>query len=171
MKDWIKDLKNADIIEDRNSPFASPMLLVRKPTKEVRMCIDFGALNKKTVKDHYPILRIDYLLDQMVDKKFYTTLDLASGYYQVPVVKDSRPKTVFVTPDGHYQFKRMPFGLCNAPAVFQRLMNCVLGSFHDRIAMTHIDDTIVPAQNFKEGLNNLRQVFDALRAVQLTLGL
>ena len=171
MKDWIKDLKNADIIEDSNSPFASPMLLVRKPTGEVRMCIDFSALNKKTVKHHYPIPRIDDLLDQMAGKKLFTTLDLASGCYQVPVARDSWPKTAFVTPDGHYQFQRMPFGLYNTPAVFQRLMNCVLGSLPDRIAMTYIDDTIVPAKNFEEGLKNLRQVFDALRAAQLTLRL
>ena len=170
-KDLIEELKSSDMVEDCHSPYASPILLIRKSSGEMRMCVDYRALNKLTVKDHYPIPRIDDLIDRMAGKKYFTTLDLHSGYHQVPVARDSRPKTAFVTPDGHYQFKRMPFGLCNAPAVFQRLMYRVLENVPNEVAMTYLDDTIVPSRTFEEGLANLRKVFDALRAANLTLKL
>ena len=135
------------------------MLLVRKASGEIRMCVDFRALNKLTTKD------------RLGGKKYFTTLDLASGYYQIPVAKDSRSRTAFVTPDGHFQFKRMPFGLCNAPAIYQRLMSRVFGSLQPEVVQVSIDDAIIPSESFENGLENLQKVFDALRAANLPLKL
>ena len=167
----IKEMKEAGIVEDSCSPYASPMLLVRKASGEIRMCVDFRALNKLTVKDHYPLPRVDDILDRLGGKKYFTTLDLASGYYQIPVAKDSRPKTAFVTPDDHCQFKRMPMGLCNAPAIFQRLMCRVFSTLQPETVQIYIDDAIIPSENFEAGLENLRKVFDALRAANLSIKL
>jgi transposase InsO family protein len=171
VKKIVEELKDADIIEDSNSPFASPVLLVKKKTGDLRMCIDYRALNKQTVKDHYPIPLIDDQLDRMCKMKYFTSLDLSSGYYQVPMNKDSREKTAFITADGHYQFKRMPFGLCNAPSVFQRLINLVLGNLRYDVAMAYIDDIIIPSECVEDGVEKLRLVLEALKNAGLTLNL
>lgn len=102
VKDLIKDLKEADVIEDSTSQYASPILLVRKKTGEVKMCVDYRALNKITIKDKYPIPLIDDQIDKLRGHRYFTSLDLFSGYYQVPVAENSREKTAFITPDGHY---------------------------------------------------------------------
>lgn len=164
-------MKEADVFEDSDANYASRILFVRKPNGEVRVCSDYRGINKHTVQDHYPILRIDDLLDVMAGKKWFTTLDMASGYYQVPVARDSRPKTAIITPDGLYQFKRVPFGLCNAPSLFQRLMALVLRNVPDDVAVTYIDDTIVPSKSVEQGLVNLQKVLQALREANLTLRL
>ncbi|XP_064462728.1 uncharacterized protein LOC135373461 [Ornithodoros turicata] len=122
----VRELEEAGIVKESNSEFASPILLVTKKTGEKRLCVDLRALNRITKKESYPLPLIDDQLDRLHDKKYFTTLDLASGYYQVPITESSRSKTAFVTPDGHYEFTRMPFGLVNAPAVFQRMINAVL---------------------------------------------
>ena len=108
VKDMIAHLKKGDVIEDSSSEFASPILLVRKKSGEIRMCVDYRALNKITIKDKYPIPLIDDQIDRLRGQQYFTSLDLFSGYYQVPVARDSRDKTAFVTPNRHYQFKRMP---------------------------------------------------------------
>lgn len=167
----IRDLEEADMIEDSESPFSSPVLLVEKKTGDVRMCIDYRGINKATVKQQFPLPLIDDQLDRMQGMKYFTTLDLSSGYYQVPVAKDSRHITAFSTPDGHYQFKRMPFGLCNAPAVFQRLINKVLGKLLYTVAMAYLDDIIIPSRTIDDGLEKLKLVLDSLRAANLTLRL
>lgn len=117
LKDTISELKDADIIEDSASPFASPVLLVRKSSGEIRMCIDYRTLNKNTVRDKHPLPRIDDQLDQLQGNMYYTSLDLFSGYFQVPMSRTSREKTAFTTPDGHYQFKRMPFASGRFPKI------------------------------------------------------
>lgn len=116
--EMIDEMKGAGIVEDSTSEFASPILLVRKKSGEFRLCVDYRELNKLTVKDHYPLPRIDDQLDNLGQKKYFSSLDLFSGYYQIPMAYDSKEKTAFITPDGHYQFRRMPFGLCNAPRYF-----------------------------------------------------
>lgn len=167
----IEDLKTAGIIEDSKSPFASPVILVRKKTGEYRLCIDYRSLNKITVKDHFPLPRIDDQLDRLYNKKYFSSLDLMSGYYQVPMKKDSIEKTAFITPDGKYNFLRMPFGLSNAPSVFQRLLNVILGNLSYTTAMAYLDDIIIPSINVEEGLANLRLILEVIRNANLTLNL
>jgi hypothetical protein len=123
----IDELLNNEIISESNSPYASPILLVKKKTGDYRMCVDYRRLNAVTIKNQYPLPLIDEQLDRLGGNHYFTTLDVASGFYQVPVEEDSIVKTAFVTPESHYEFLRMPFGLTNARSVFQRLMNNVLG--------------------------------------------
>lgn len=171
VKDMIADLKKADVIEESSSPYASPIILVRKKNGEMRMCIDYRALNKNTIKDRYPMPLIDDQIDRLRGYRFFTSLDLFSGYYQVPMSRDSKEKTAFITPDGHYQFKRMPFGLCNAPAFFQRMINLILGSLDGNTAMAYLDDIISRSQTFKDGIKKLNKILIVLMSAGVTLNL
>jgi hypothetical protein len=165
----LTELLENGIIQESKSPYASPVLLVKKKTGDYRMCVDYRRLNAMTVKDKYPLPIIDEQLDRLGGYKYFTTLDLASGFYQVPVESNSLAKTAFITPDYHYEFLRMPFGLCNAPAVFQRVMNNVLGPLRNTIAFPYMDDIIIPSATLEEGLCRLRLVLEALRKYNLTL--
>lgn len=167
----IQDLLTHGIIQESVSPYASPVLLIKKKTGDYRMCIDFRRLNAITVKDKYPLPLVEDQIDRLGDHKYFIGLDLASGYYQVPMAADSVARTTFVTPEGHYEFLRMPFGLANAPAVFQRLINNVLGKLRNTIAFPYIDDIIIPCPNISEGLDRLRSVLEVLREHSLTLKL
>lgn len=123
VRNMVDELKNANIVEDSNSEYASPILLVTKKTGDVRMCVDYRAINKITVPDKYPLPRIDDQIDRLHGNTYFTSLDLFSGYYQVPINDpDTRAKLSFVTPDGKYTFKRMPFGPTNCPAIFSRIL-------------------------------------------------
>lgn len=135
------------------------------------MCIDFRKLNAITVKDKYPMPLIEEQIDKLGGNQYFTGLDLASGYYQVPTSADSIEKTAFVTPERNYEFLRMPFGLTNALAVFQRLINNVLGSLKNSIAFPYLDDIIIPSKDVEEGMNRLRRVLETLRMHHLTLNL
>lgn len=112
-----EELLKADIIEESNSPYAIPILIVKKKNGDERICIDFRALNRKVKKDAFPLPLNDQQLVRLNGCRYFTSLDLMSGYYQIPVDADSREVTAIVTPDGHYQFKTMPFGLSTVPAV------------------------------------------------------
>ncbi|KAH0808186.1 hypothetical protein GEV33_014604 [Tenebrio molitor] len=171
VKDIVQELIAADIVEPSESPFASPILLVKKKTGDVRLCVDYRALNKKTEKQHYPLPRIDDQLDRLHGQLYYTSLDLSSGYYQVPMSTEAKSKTTFVTPDATYCFKRMSFGLANAPSVFQRLINVVLGSLRYDTALAYLDDIIIPSKDVNEGLVKLRKILDRFREANLTLRL
>lgn len=134
------------------------------------MCVDYRRLNAITIKDKYPLPLIEDQIDRLGGgNAFFIGLDLASGFYQVPMAQDSIDKTAFVTPESHYEFLRMPFGLANAPAVFQRLINNVLGPLKNKIAFPYIDDIIIPCPTFEEGLTRLNSVLEVFRRHNLTL--
>lgn len=170
VRNMVNELLDADIIQESVSDYASPVILVKKNNGKFRLCVDFRALNNKTVKERYPMPIIDEQISRLAGGKYFTALDLASGYYQLRVAPESQHLTAFVTPDGQYEFKRMPFGLANAPAVFQRLINRVLGSsrYSDNV-LTYMDDILIVSSTIEEGVNKLQKVLDFLREAGLTL--
>ena len=122
----IQDMLARNVIQPSTSPWASPIVIVRKKDGSARFCVDYRKLNAITRKDAYPLPRIDDTLDTLSGSRWFSTLDLLSGYWQVEVAEGDRDKTAFATQSGFFEFKVMPFGLCNAPATFQRLMDLVL---------------------------------------------
>ena len=158
-----------DVIEPSSSPWASPVVLVKKKDGSFRFCVDYRKLNNVTVKDAYPLPRIDESLDQLSGAKWFSTLDLCSGYWQVEMDADSKEKTAFTTKSGLYQFKVMPFGLCNAPATFERLMESVFRGLHYDICLIYLDDIIVTGKTIDDMIVNLTKVFDRLTAAGLKL--
>lgn len=171
VRDMVNDLINADVVQKSVSQYAGPVLLVKKKNGNYRLCVDFRALNNKTIKEHYPMPIIEEQISRLASKKFFTALDLASGYYQIPMSLDSRHLTAFVTPDGQYEFKRMPFGLANAPAVFQRMINRVLDPARFSEALTYIDDVLIPSSTVDEGLEKLQNVLEIFKHAGSTLNL
>lgn len=171
VREMVEELLQNDIVRPSTSAYASPIVLVRKKTGEFRLCIDYRALNKRTVKETYPMPLIDDQLDILAGHLYYTTLDLASGYYQIPIEEADKHKTAFVTPDWHFEFNRMPFGLANAPATFQRIMNKILGNSRHKEALAYLDDVIIPSKNFAEGLKRLETVLGLFADAGLTLKL
>ena len=169
VQDLLDDMKAKDVIQPSRSPWASPVVLVQKRDGSLRFCIDYRKLNAVTRKDAYPIPRIDDTLDTLAGSKWFSTLDMVSGYWQVEVGEEDREKTAFCTPNGLFEFKVMPFGLCNGPATFQRLMDLVLAGLHMSHCLVYLDDIIVMGKSFGEHLDNLRKVFDRLREAGLTL--
>ena len=148
----LREMPDNGIIEPSDSSWSSPVVLAKKKDGSLHFCVDYRKVNAVTRKDAYPLPRVDDTLDTLGGSKFFTTLDLASGYWQVEVATEDRPKTAFVTPEGLFQFKVMPFGLCNAPATFQRLMDRVLGGLKWSSCLVYFDDIIVIGSTFSEHL-------------------
>lgn len=165
----LKDMLERDVIQPSSSPWASPVVLVQKKDGTLRFCVDYRKLNAITRKDAYPIPRIDDTLDTLAGSCWFSTLDLLSGYWQVEVAEEDRPKTAFCTKEGLFEFKVMPFGLCNAPATFQRLMDLVLAGVQWSTCLVYLDDIIVVGRTFEEHLCNVRGVLDKLKQAGLRL--
>lgn len=171
VREIVQELIDNNVVEESTSSYASPIILVSKKDGGSRLCVDFRALNRKTVKDHFPMPRIDDQLDLLNGNRYFSSLDLASGYYQIPVRADCRYLTAFITPDGLYQFKKMPFGLVNSPSVFQRTINKVLGNTRFRSALAYMDDILIPGKDFKEEYERLEKTFELIEVAGLTLNL
>ena len=139
----LTDLLDAGYIRPLKVPFGAPVLFQKKNDGSLRMCIDYRALNKITIKNKYPIPLIADLLDQLGKARYFTKLDLRSGYYQVLIAKGDEPKTACTTRYGSFEFLIMPFGLTNAPATFCTLMNKVLQPFLDCFVVVYLDDIVV----------------------------
>ncbi|GBM73447.1 Transposon Ty3-G Gag-Pol polyprotein [Araneus ventricosus] len=165
----VKEMVDNGIIEESSGPWASPIVLVKKKDGSTRFCVDYRKLNEITKKDSYPLPRIDDTLDALNGSQWFTTLDLKSGYWQVEVRPEDREKTAFTTGQGLWQFKVMPFGLCNAPATFERLMETVLRGLSSEACLVYLDDIIIVGRTFEAHLNNLRKVFQRLQKANLKL--
>lgn len=165
----IAEMAAAGVIEPSNSPWTAPAVLVKKKDQTWRFCVDYRRLNDVTRKDSYPLPRIDDALDDIAGSKWFSSLDLRSGYWQVHLTPEARPKTAFSIGQGLWQFRVMPFGLCNGAASFERLMERVLEKVPRSRCVVFLDDLLCHAANFERAIANLREVFEAIRKAGLRL--
>ncbi|GJR81080.1 putative reverse transcriptase domain-containing protein [Tanacetum coccineum] len=163
----LKELQDKGFIRPSSSPWGAPVLFVKKKDGSFRMCIDYRELNKLTVKNRYPLPRIDDLFDQLQGSQFFSKIDLRSGYHQLRVHEDDIPKTAFRTRYGHFEFTVMPFGLTNAPAVFMDLMNRVCRPYLDKFVIVFIDDILIYSKTQEEHVEHLRLVLGLLKKEKL----
>ena len=169
LRKHVEDMLQHGVVQPSTSPWAAPIVLVKKKDGTTRFCVDYRKLNDVTRKDAYPLPRIDETLDALAGAKVFTTLDLASGYWQVEMDAADREKTAFATRHGLFEFQIMPFGLCNAPGTFQRLMEFVLAGLQWQTCLVYLDDVVVYGRDFSEHLERLREVFKRLRQAGLKL--
>jgi hypothetical protein len=169
VKQHIQDLLDKNIIKESTSPYAAPIVVVRKKDQSIRLCIDYRKLNLKTVRDAFPLPRIDESLDALNGSKFFSTLDLASGFHQISMHPDDQHKTAFVTPFGLYEYTKMPMGLCNSPATFQRLMQHIFNDTVFQILLIYLDDLIIYSTTIEEHIERLDKVFTRLKEHGLKL--
>ena len=167
VSDEIKRMQDSGVIRPSCSPWAAPIVPVRKKGGALRFCVDYRKLNDVTAKDAYPLPRIDDALDSLANATLFSTLDLASGYWQVEVDPKDRHKTAFATRQGLFEFNVLSFGLCNAPSTFQRLMDLVLADLQWATCLVYLDDIIVFGRNFTEHLSRLDEVLSKLGAANL----
>lgn len=170
--DQIGDMLRQGIINESKSPYNSPLWIVPKKMdstgqRKWRIVIDYRGLNSITVDDKFPIPNIENILDKLGRAQYFSTIDLAKGFHQILLKEEDRSKTAFSTPYGHYEFARMPFGLKNAPATFQRLINSVLRDLINKICVVYLDDILIFSTSFQEHICNIKTVFRKLREANL----
>ncbi|GBG84196.1 hypothetical protein CBR_g38167 [Chara braunii] len=163
LKRQLEELLRRGFIKPSNSPWGAPVLFARKADGTLRLCIDYRGLNRYTVKNSYPMPRSDELFDRLAGNRFFTKIDLRSGYHQIRVAAVNQPKTTFWSRFGHYEFTVMPFGLTNAPATFQRAMNDIFRDILEQYVLVYLDDILVYIRTLEEHLRHLRDVLDRLR--------
>ena len=156
----IDNMLKENIIQPSTSPWASSIVMVKKKDGSTRFCVDYRKLNDVTIKDAYPLPRIDESLDQLAGAKWFSCLDLNAGYWQVETDPGDREKTAFTSRKGLFEFNVMPFGLCNAPATFERLMEIVLAGLYWQVCLIYLDDIIVSGKTFEDMIENLSLIFD-----------
>lgn len=170
VREHIAEMLAADAIRLSQSPFSSNVVVVRKKEGSIRLCIDFRKLNLRTVKDAYAIPRIEDSLHLLVGSRFFSKLDLKAGYWQVELKEEDKRKTAFQVGNlGFYECNRMPFGVCNAPATFQRLMERAMGDINLRDCLIYLDDIIIFSDTFESHLDRLDAVFQRIHQQNLKL--
>ncbi|GKD08485.1 putative nucleotidyltransferase, ribonuclease H, partial [Tanacetum coccineum] len=163
----LKELQDKGFIRPSSSPWGASVLFVKKKDSSFRMCIDYKELNKLTVKNRYPLPKIDDLFDQMQGSQFFSKIDLRSGYHQLRVHEDDIPKTAFRTCYGHFEFTIIPFGLTSAPAIFMDLMNRVCRPYLDKFVIVFIDDILIYSKTQEDHIEHLRLVLELLKKEKL----
>ena len=170
VKEHLQELLDKKIIRPSKSPYCSPCVIVQKADGSIRLCADTRELNRRTVKDAYPLPRIDDALDSLQGSKWYSVLDLAQGYYQVPIREEDKHKTGFsVGVGGLFEYERMAMGLCNSPSTFQRLMEICVGDQQYETLLIYLDDLLVYSNDIPSHLERLELVFERLRQHGLKL--
>lgn len=167
LNEQLRELTELGFIKPSTSPYGAPVILVSKKDGGTRLCVDYRALNKATVKNRYPMPRVDDLMDRLQGATVFSKIDLRSGYHQIRMAAEDVSKTAFRTPHGHYEYLVMPFGLCNAPATFQRLMNDIFRDLLDKCVVVYLDDILVYSRTEEEHHEHLRQVLNLLRQHKL----
>ncbi|GJZ60076.1 putative reverse transcriptase domain-containing protein [Tanacetum coccineum] len=167
LSNQLKELQEKGFIRPSSSPWGAPVLFVKKKDGSFRMCIDYRELNKLTVKNRYPLPRIDDLFDQLQGSRYFSKIDLRSGYHQLRVREEDIPKTAFRTRYRHFEFTVMPFGLTNAPAVFMDLMNRVCRPYLDKFVIVFIDDILIYSKSKEEHEVHLKLILELLEKEKL----
>ena len=167
LKVQMEELLSKGFVKTNTSPWGAPVLFVKKKDGSLHLCIDYRQLNKVTIRNQYPLPRIDDLFDQLQGAKVFSKTDLQLGYHQLMVLREDVLKTAFRTRYGHYEFLVMPFGLTNAPAAFMDLINRVFGPYLDKFVIVFIDDILVYSSSKEEHAKHLRIVLQTLREHQL----
>ena len=161
-KKYIQEQLESGVIQPSSLAWSSPIVMVRKKTGDIRVCIDYRKLNERTIKDAYPLPRIDMCLDCLSSAKVFSTIYLQSAYMQLEVAEDDIYKTAFITKYGLFEYLAMPFGLCNPTSTIQRCMEMVFRGLQWNIHLVYLDDIIVMASNFEEHIERIEEVFRRL---------
>ena len=167
LKKQIEELLEKQFIRPNVSPWGAPLLLVKKKDGSSRLCVDYRQLNKLTIKNKYPLPRIDDLMDQLHGAAMFSKIDLRSEYHQIRVKSDDVQKTAFRSRYGHYEYVVMPFGVTNAPSLFMGYMNRIFSPFLDKFVVVFIDDILIYSRTREEHAEHLRTVLSILREKQL----
>ena len=170
--DQLDALVEMGVVVPAKGPWASAIVMAKKKGDQLRMCIDFRKLNEVTIKDAFPLPRIDDAITKLGSAKYFTTGDLGSAFWQVPLRKKDQHLTGFAHPKGLYMWTRMPFGLCNATGTFQRLMSRIFGHLSEKygnVVLCYVDDLMIATNTIEEHLVRLKEVFEAIRGSGLKL--
>ena len=169
MREAVREFLEHGVIRPSNSPYNSPSLMVPKRNGGLRLVVDFRRINKFVIKDRHPLQRISQIMEALGQAYYLTALDILDSFYNFEVVEQDRPRTAFSTPDGHWEFIRLPMGLKNSPSIFQRLMSIVLSGALGHHAFIYIDDILVFSKDAKTHLQDLQDIFKRLQTAGLRI--